>query len=67
MKTKTKEKAYTEVMQGTYLIDSFSEVDVKYTVDMAKKTCNCIAFEMGRTRPCKHIKYIEAELRRDRR
>jgi hypothetical protein len=51
-----------KVQEGMFRVKSFREIDTTYDVDMLKQTCNCVAWSMGRTRPCKHISLVQKHL-----
>lgn len=36
-------------------VSSDSEPNLKYRVNVEDSECECMAWEMGKTRPCKHI------------
>jgi len=50
-----------EIKEGVYQVKSFRELDKVYTVDLQFNTCDCVAYQMGRTVPCKHIKLVSRE------
>jgi hypothetical protein len=51
--------SFEDLGGGQYKVKSFSNVDDVYKVDMVKQTCDCIAWGMGRKRPCKHQIFIQ--------
>lgn len=52
------EEVVIKLREAVYEVGSFTNIDKRYTIDLVKKTCTCIAWEMGR-RPCKHQIYLE--------
>lgn len=49
---------------GVFKVQSASDPDLKYDVDMNKGTCSCPSYQ-NRKKPCKHISWVEEFLKED--
>lgn len=58
---------YEHLGGSLYRVKSFSNVDSVYNVDIEKDTCDCIAWGMGRKRPCKHLIYVHNSINADKK
>lgn len=56
-------KVYTKLSEGIYKLKSFTEMGKDYNINLWEQTCDCIAFQMGKTKPCKHLEFMNKEVK----